>query len=269
MQSGHQNTQQTSSNKVQNIAFEILSLHISGLMTLLGKIPLSQTSDPTPPAERYWLAFDYFTKAANLGYSDSMYKLGEMYLNGQVEGYRKDSAEALARAHEHFFNASDYGNPGAMYQLGKMYLNGQVEGYPKDSLKSNNEASSNFASAANAGYVYALYELGKMYRESNLASDTLEYLPKDRTSFKNTLNHMIKHAGSDRALLQICKDCVDKRINQPSHFRGSSPSLFRNIGSGPFDALLNEIESKLSKETGNRPPFKPDSPASFRTSLGK
>jgi uncharacterized protein len=96
---------------------------------------------------------DYYlyTKAAEKGYADAQYYLGQMYYNGQ--GVPQDYKQAV-----HWFTkAAEKGYADAQYYLGVMYDNGP--GVPQDYKKAANW----YTKAAEQGHVDAQYNLGVMY----------------------------------------------------------------------------------------------------------
>jgi len=67
----------------------------------------------------YNKAYEYFKKAADLGLSQAMITMGELYMNG--EGVKQD----FKKAYEWFRRAADLGEEFAMYALGYLYLEGK------------------------------------------------------------------------------------------------------------------------------------------------
>ena len=69
--------------------------------------------------ENYDKAFSCFQKAAELGYSDAQFKLGECYYEGK--GIYEDQDEAVVW----FEKAAQQGNTNAQFKLGKCYYEGK------------------------------------------------------------------------------------------------------------------------------------------------
>ena len=75
----------------------------------------------------YAVAVSWFRKAADQGYGDAQYDLGNMYLS-----VLRDYAAAVSW----YRKAADQGNASAQYNLGLMYANGQ--GVPQDYVIARN-----------------------------------------------------------------------------------------------------------------------------------
>ena len=103
-------------------------------------------------AGNYDTAFKKFRQAAEKGYADSQYRLGEMYANG--EGTTQNDTTAI----EWYTRAAEQGVPGAQNNLGEMYESGYI--VPQDYAK----AFELYTQAAETyGYGKAQYNLGEMY----------------------------------------------------------------------------------------------------------
>ena len=101
---------------------------------------------------KYTEAFQWYTKAANQGYSIAQYNLGVCYYNGQgvEQNYQK--------AFQWYTKAANQGNALAEYNLGVCYNNGQ--GVEQDYQK----AFQWYTKAANQGDLNAQYNLGVRYQ---------------------------------------------------------------------------------------------------------
>jgi serine/threonine protein kinase len=97
-------------------------------------------------------ALDLFRQAADLGDSQAMVELGELYMEDNA-----GSAGDVKEAAQWFRKAADAGNSSGMLHLGVMYYLGA--GVPED----YGEAATWYRKAANAGNADAMYNLGKMY----------------------------------------------------------------------------------------------------------
>ena len=95
-------------------------------------------------------AVEWFTKAAEQGYSDSFFNLGAMYQNG--DGVAKDSDKAAE-----WFERGAMRDPRASFNLGLMYESG--EGVEKDPVK----AAQWYQKAAEEGNVSAQHNLAVLY----------------------------------------------------------------------------------------------------------
>jgi len=93
--------------------------------------------------------------AAEKGYEVAMYRLGEMYAEGN--GVAKNVQEAI----KWYRMAAEKGNRSAMYSLGEMYAKGNGV------AKNAQEAIKWYRMAAEKGYEPAMCSLGEMYAEGN------------------------------------------------------------------------------------------------------
>ena len=77
--------------------------------------------------QNYAEAVRWYRKAADQGYADAQFNLGNMYAKGL--GVPQDSAEAV----HWYYEAADSGDAGFQFNLGNMYANGT--GVPQDSVE--------------------------------------------------------------------------------------------------------------------------------------
>ena len=90
--------------------------------------------------KNYHEAFRYYQKAASMGSTTAMWRLGSCYEHGH--GTEVDMAEAL----NCYEDAADYGEPAALYRLGDLYYTGVPRLIPRDTAK----AADLYISAMNA-----------------------------------------------------------------------------------------------------------------------
>ena len=105
----------------------------------------------------YSLAFEYYTKSAELGDVRAHYQLAGMYYEG--EGVEKDEKKALY----HWEEAAIGGHPFARHVLAIIEMN---NGRPERAVK-------HFIIAANLGYDRPMKELWKCYSEGYIGKDEL------------------------------------------------------------------------------------------------
>ncbi|KAJ7184085.1 enzyme activator [Mycena filopes] len=106
-------------------------------------------------------AASFYRKAASLGDTPAMYKLGMILLHGSL-GEQRNPREAinwLRRAAEQ----ADEENPHALHELGLLHESG--ENVPQDPLASKNL----FTRAAHLGYTPSQFKLGQCYEYGSLA----------------------------------------------------------------------------------------------------
>ncbi|KAJ7043379.1 HCP-like protein [Mycena alexandri] len=106
-------------------------------------------------------AASFYRKAASLGDTPAMYKLGMILLHGSL-GEQRNPREAinwLRRAAEQ----ADEDNPHALHELGLLHESG--ENVPQDPLASKNL----FTRAAHLGYTPSQFKLGQCYEYGSLA----------------------------------------------------------------------------------------------------
>jgi TPR repeat protein len=103
-------------------------------------------------------AFDYFTKAAELGHVDAHYRLGYMYSKG--EGVEKDYEKTVY----HFEKAAIGGHPWARHMLAWVEeINGNIERSVK-----------HYIIAANLGRDKSMKALWKHYSDGNITKEDLD-----------------------------------------------------------------------------------------------
>jgi TPR repeat protein len=106
----------------------------------------------------YGTAFNYLTKAAELGDVDAHVQLGGMYLHG--DGVEKDEERQVY----HYEKAAISGNPHARHDLGDYELrNGNIE-----------RAVKHYIIAANLGCEYTMKELWSQYTAGNISKKDLD-----------------------------------------------------------------------------------------------
>jgi TPR repeat protein len=106
----------------------------------------------------YDAAFEYLTKAAELGYLMAHYELGNMYEEG--EGVEKDQEKAIY----HYEKAAIGGHPYARYNLACIeHENGNVE-----------RAVKHYIIAANLGFDESMKRLWKHYSAGNITKEDLD-----------------------------------------------------------------------------------------------
>ena len=114
-----------------------------------GKMHLAREEGIRHLEEDYGIAFEYLTKAAELGEADAHFSLSVMYLDG--EGVEKDIEKAVYHAEE----AAIAGHPTARHNLGFIeYESGRFD-----------RAKKHFIIAANLGYHESLKGLRQLYKE--------------------------------------------------------------------------------------------------------
>ena len=96
----------------------------------------------------------WMLRAAEQGYSEAQYQLGDMYSRGA--GVQQD----FQKAFEWTFKAADQGHPEAQFQLGYMYLRGRGV-----SKKDSKKAFEWTFKAADQGHIEAQFSVGNMYFE--------------------------------------------------------------------------------------------------------
>jgi TPR repeat protein len=103
-------------------------------------------------------AFEYWTKAAELGDADAHYQLGVMY--GKGEGVEKDKEKAVY----HWEKAAIGGHPFARHNLGCVEgTNGNAE-----------RAAKHFIIAANLGWDESMKQLWLMFKHGNMTKEDLD-----------------------------------------------------------------------------------------------
>lgn len=107
-------------------------------------------------------AFAFYRKAASLGDTAAMYKLGMVLLSGGL-GQQSNPREAVAwlrRAGEQ----ADEDNPHALHELGLLHENPESKIVPYDPLYAKNL----FTKAAQLGYTQSQFKLGQCYEYGTL-----------------------------------------------------------------------------------------------------
>ncbi|KAH8108496.1 HCP-like protein [Phellopilus nigrolimitatus] len=107
-------------------------------------------------------AFAFYRKAASLGDTSAMYKLGMVLLSGGL-GQPRNPREAVAwlrRAAEQ----ADEDNPHSLHELGLLHENPDSQIVPYDPLYAKNL----FTKAAQLGYTQSQYKLGQCYEYGSL-----------------------------------------------------------------------------------------------------
>lgn len=67
----------------------------------------------------YYVALQYFDKAASLGDKDALYQLGNLHLEG------KGTPQNLEKAYQNYIQSAELGHEKAQYNIGLFYLQGQ------------------------------------------------------------------------------------------------------------------------------------------------
>ena len=126
---------------------------------IMGRELLDIDSENFDPEEGIRL----LTLSAMQGFDVAMYRLGKLYLQGEV--VEKNVGEAL----RWFWKADAKDNPYAQYQLGKIYLKGE-------------DVSANYATAqrlfemsVRQGNAYAMYSLAKMHLQGTAKYSDINY----------------------------------------------------------------------------------------------
>lgn len=97
-----------------------------------------------------------YEKAADKGHAYAQYRLGQLYVNPELEVYD------LKKGVSYLESAAEQGNEYAKYLLGKLYVNSELEIYDLE------KGISYLEKAAEKGNQYAEYFLGKLYIDSEL-----------------------------------------------------------------------------------------------------
>ena len=103
----------------------------------------------------YDAAFDYYTKAAELGDAEAHYRLGRMYFEGI--GVEKDEEKAVC----HFEKAAIVGHPHARFMLAV---------YESEDGRLD-RAVKHWIIAANLGCEYSMKQLLRMYKEGFITKE--------------------------------------------------------------------------------------------------
>lgn len=103
------------------------------------------------------LGMKYIQQAAEKGYAEAQYFIGEMYLSGELQGADVGFSEDPYTAVKWFRRAAEQGEPEAQYMLGLCYSSG--DGVGQDYFAAVNW----YRKAAEQGHVASQYEVGNCY----------------------------------------------------------------------------------------------------------
>lgn len=126
---------------------------------IMGRELLDIDSENFDPEEGVRL----LTLSAMQGFDVAMYRLGKLYLQGEV--VEKNVGEAL----QWFWEADAKDNPYAQYQLGKIYLKGE------DVSANYVTAQRMFEKSVRQGNAYAMYSLAKMHLQGTAKYSDIYY----------------------------------------------------------------------------------------------
>lgn len=126
---------------------------------IMGRELLDIDSESFDPKEGIRL----LTLSAMQGFDVAMYRLGKLYLQGEV--VEKNVGEAL----RWFWKADAKDNPYAQYQLGKIYLKGE------DVSANYATAQRMFEKSVRQGNAYAMYSLAKMHLQGTAKYSDIYY----------------------------------------------------------------------------------------------
>lgn len=126
---------------------------------IMGRELLEIDSENVDPEEGIRL----LTLSAMQGFDVAMYRLGKLYLQGEV--VEKNVGEAL----RWFWKADAKDNPYAQYQLGKLYLKGE------DVSANYATAQRMFEMSVRQGNAYAMYSLAKMHLQGTAKYGDIYY----------------------------------------------------------------------------------------------
>ena len=126
---------------------------------IIGRELLDIDSENFDPEEGIRL----LTLSAMQGFDVAMYRLGKLYLQGEV--VEKNVGEAL----RWFWEAEAKDNPYAQYQLGKLYLKGE------DVSADYATAQRMFEKSVRQGNAYAMYSLAKMNLQGTAKYSDIQY----------------------------------------------------------------------------------------------
>ena len=143
----------------------------------MAKKCLDENSDEYSPEE----AIEWLYRSAEQGYDIAMYKLGKMYLQGDV--VNKDVSRAIFWLQQ----ADEQNNQYAQYLLGKTYMNG-VD-VKADYIK----AEELLARASNHGSPYAKYSLAKMHLKGQAQHSQLSIAVRLLTEAANQGNQWAEY----------------------------------------------------------------------------
>jgi TPR repeat protein len=153
-------------------------------------VALRYTGDKCYDEVDYDTAFEYFSKAAELGDIDSHYSLGNMYYEG--EGVEEDMEKAVY----HYEKAAIGGNPYARHNLAIIEeWNGNIE-----------RAVKHLIIAANLGHDKAMKELWKHYSAGHITKEELETTLRTHQAAIDAMKSSDRDAG-EIALKEL--GCID------------------------------------------------------------
>lgn len=143
----------------------------------MAKKCLDENSDEYSPEE----AIEWLYRSSEQGYDIAMYKLGKMYLQGDV--VNKDVSRAIFWLQQ----ADEQNNQYAQYLLGKTYMNGV------DVKADYVKAEELLARASNQGSPYAKYSLAKMHLKGQAQHSQLSIAVRLLTEAANQGNQWAEY----------------------------------------------------------------------------
>jgi TPR repeat protein len=179
----------------------------------------------------YESAFEYWTKAAELGDSESYYKLGFLYRMGR--GVEEDEEKAAY----HWEKAAIGGHPLARYALGAMEArNGNME-----------RAVKHHIIAANLGYEKSLEALRMHYSIGNITKEDLDATLRSHQAAVDETKSKQRDSADVAAVIKHAESLHDKELfEQPeiSHL-GECPICFLPLSLDMSKSILKSCCSKL------------------------
>ena len=186
----------------------------------MAKKCLDENSDEYSPEE----AIEWLYRSAEQGYDIAMYKLGKMYLQGDV--VNKDVSRAIFWLQQ----ADEQNNQYAQYLLGKTYMNG-VD-VKADYIK----AEELLARASNQGSPYAKYSLAKMHLKGQAQHSQLSIAVRLLTEAVNQGNQWAEY---QLGKMYLYGQGVDKNYDEAVRLLTSSA----NRGNEYAQRLLDNYHS--------------------------
>ena len=186
----------------------------------MAKKCLDENSDEYNPEE----AIEWLYRSAEQGYDIAMYKLGKMYLQGDV--VNKDVSRAIFWLQQ----ADEQNNQYAQYLLGKTYMNG-VD-VKADYIK----AEELLARASNHGSPYAKYSLAKMHLKGQAQHSQLSIAVRLLTEAANQGNQWAEY---QLGKMYLYGQGVDKNYDEAVRLLTSSA----NRGNEYAQRLLDNYHS--------------------------
>ena len=186
----------------------------------MAKKCLDENSDEYSPEE----AIEWLYRSAEQGYDIAMYKLGKMYLQGDV--VNKDVSRAIFWLQQ----ADEQNNQYAQYLLGKTYMNG-VD-VKADYIK----AEELLARASNQGSPYAKYSLAKMHLKGQAQHSQLSIAVRLLTEAANQGNQWAEY---QLGKMYLYGQGVDKNYDEAVRLLTSSA----NRGNEYAQRLLDNYHS--------------------------